>query len=224
MVYIYMRQVPNLENLVSQKNTILSFAHQKAIDIEQEVVEYARKDLIIDEREEFETFLKSLDDGAYTLLVSSLGVLSTRIDELVKIFNCVLSHDVDLWICDEDILVNAKSSMKVVFPLLEKQRNKPKLDLPMGRPKGSKSSSKFDPYHNQILALLSENKNVSHIARTLNVSRSSLKDYIISRDLKNLAESIGAVVEHLEEKDVDNIIVMCPFEVDALEKEKMKEL
>lgn len=224
MVYSYMRQVPNIDNLVLQKNTILAFAHQKSIDIEQEVVEYARKDLVIDERAEFETFLRSLDDGAYTVIVSSLEVLSTRIDELVKIFNCVLSHDVDLWICDEDTLINAQAHMKVVFPLLEKQRNQPEKSVAMGRPKGSKSSSKFDQYHHQILTLLSQKKNVSYIARELEVSRSSLKDYIVSRDLKNLAKSIGTAVINLEEKDTDNIIVMCPFEMDALAKEEMEQV
>ncbi|NOR56042.1 MAG: hypothetical protein GQ531_07515, partial [Sulfurovum sp.] len=46
MVYAYMRQVPNFENLVSQKSHILTFAQQKGIDIHQEVIEYAKKDLL----------------------------------------------------------------------------------------------------------------------------------------------------------------------------------
>ena len=43
MVYAYMRQVPNFDNLVEQKNVIIAFSHLKDIDIEQEVVEYAIK-------------------------------------------------------------------------------------------------------------------------------------------------------------------------------------
>ncbi len=221
MVYAYMRQVPALENLVSQKHDILTFAHHKSIDITQEVVEYATKDLIIDERKDFETFLKSLDDGDYTVLVSTLSVLSTRVDELVKVINCMLSHDVDLWVCDENLCINANTHMKEIFPLLEKQRKQPSKERQIGRPKGSKSSSKFDIYHSEIMTMLAQKQSVSAIARALGVSRSSLKDYIESRELKSLVESIGSAVEKLEDKEVDNIVVICPFEADALAHKKV---
>jgi len=220
MVYAYMRQIPVLENLVTQKNEILAFSHHKNIDIEQEVVEYATKDLIIDERKEFEKFLKSLGEGSYTVVVSSLAVLSTRIDELVKVINCMLSHEVDLWVCDANLLINAQSHMTTVFPLLEEQRKMPSTSTQIGRPKGSKSSSKFDIYHGEIMTMLSQKQSVSAIARQLEVSRSSLKDYIESRRLKSLVESIGNAVETLEDKEVDNIVLICPFERDALHQKR----
>jgi len=221
MIYAYIRQIPNLKNLVMQKNDILAFAHQKNIDITQEVVEYATRDLVIEERKEFEKFLKSLNQGEYTVVVSTLSTLSTRVDELVKIINCVLSHNIDLWICDSNVLINRKSSMVDIFPLLEQQRNIPKEKGLIGRPKGSKSSSKFDMYHNEIMTMLSQKKNVSAIARALNVSRSSLKDYIQSRDLKGLVEGIGNSVEVFGDKEVDNIVLICPFEVNELDEKKV---
>ena len=220
MVYAYMRQIPTLENLVTQKNEILAFSHQKNIDVAQEVVEYATKDLLIDERKEFENFLKSLGDGKYTVIVSSLAVLSTRVDELVKVINCMLSHDVDLWVCDANLLINKESHMTKVFPLLEEQRKIPNESTQIGRPKGSKSSSKFDIYHGEIMTMLAQKQSVSAIARTLEVSRSSLKDYIESRRLKSLVESIGNAVETLEDKEVDNIVLICPFERDELYKQR----
>ena len=220
MVYAYMRQIPILENLVTQKNEILTFSHQKNIDVTQEVVEYATKDLLIDERKEFETFLKSLDGGKHTVLVPSLSVLSTRVDELVKVINCMLSHDVDLWVCDAYLLINAKSSMLRVFPLLEAQRKLPSTSTQIGRPKGSKSSSKFDVYHSEIMTMLAQRQSVSAIARNLEVSRSSLKDYIESRRLKSLVESIGNAVETLEDKEVDNIVLICPFAKDELDEKR----
>jgi len=215
MVYAYMRQIPNLDNLVTQKNDILAFSHQKNIDVTQEVVEYATKDLLIDERKEFEKFLKSLVEGHYTVVVSSLAVLSTRVDELVKVINCMLSHDVDLWVCDANLLINAQSPMTKVFPLLEEQRKIPSESTQIGRPKGSKSSSKFDVYHGEIMTMLAQKESVSAIARMLEVSRSSLKDYIESRGLKTLVASIGHAVSGLEDKEVDNIVLICPFERDA---------
>ena len=216
MVYAYMRQVPNLENLIAQKNTILTFSYQQNIDITQEVVEYATKDLLIDARKEFETFLKSLGEGEHTVFVSSLSVLSTRVDELVKIINCMLSHAVDLWVCDVNLCINKDTQMTEVFPLLETQRKTPKEGTQIGRPKGSKSSSKFDVYHGEIMSMLAQKQSVSAIARQLEVSRSSLKDYIESRGLKTLVASIGKVAEGFEDKEVDNIVLICPFERDAL--------
>jgi len=220
MVYAYMRQVPNLENLVTQKNEVLIFSHKVGLEATKEVVEYATKDLPIEERKEFESFLKSLANGKYTVIVSSLAVLSTRVDELIKIINCMLSHEVELWVCGANLLINKDTKMVNIFPLLEEQRKTPKIITQIGRPKGSKSSSKFDVYHTEIMSMLVQNKNVSAIARSLEVSRSSLKDYIQSRGLKGLAASIGKAVETLEDKEADNIVLICPFEADALRNKK----
>jgi len=220
MVYAYIRQVPNMKNIIAQKSEILTFSYQKDIVISQEVVEYATKDLLIDERKEFETFLKSLEEGDHTVLVSSISVLSSRVDELVKVINCMLSHNVELWICDVGLLINKESKMTEVFPVLEAQRKEPNEVTQIGRPKGSKSSSKFDIYHSEIMTMLAQKQSVSAIARQLEVSRSSLKDYIISRDLKSLVSSIGKAAQGLEDKEVDNIVLICPFEAEALELKK----
>ncbi len=58
----------------------------------------------------------------------------------------------------------------------------------MGRPKGRRSASKFDIFLSQILSMLKDGKSVSAIARELKVSRSSLKDYIDSRGLKQMLD------------------------------------
>lgn len=219
MVYAYMRQVPKLDQLVLQKQEIIAFSLQQGIDIDQDVVEYATKNLSIEERSDFETFLKSLDKGEHTVLVSSLAVLSTNIGELVKIINCILSHNVDLWVCNASLLINTKSSMCDVFPLLEKQRKKLKVkSIQIGRPKGSKSRSKFDIFHNKIITLLSEKENVSAIARILEVSRSSLKDYIKSRRLKELVDSVGILERGMQNKQMDNVVLICPFEAEGNQK------
>ena len=80
----------------------------------------------------------------------------------------------------------------------------------IGRPKGSKSSSKFDVYINDILSYIKEKKSVSEMARLLNVSRSSLKDYIESRELKQVAFGSLLLQEpaDAEEKVINTIT--CP--------------
>jgi len=223
MIYAYMRQVPNLENLVSQKQNILSFSHQEKLQINKEVVEYSTKNLLINQRNDFETFLKSLSSGEHTVIVSSLAILSTRVDELVKIIGCVLSHHVDLWVCSSNVLINRQSSMVDVFPLLEEQRVEPKdKSVQIGRPKGSKSGSKFDVFHSRIMELLSEKESVSAIARALEVSRSSLKDYIESRGLKELVNSIDISNQKIRDKNMDNIVLICPFELESQNKIEKK--
>ena len=211
--YSYRRQVPGFPTLATQQHAIIMFAQQKGLHIDKEVVEYATKNLLIDERVEFETFLRSMVDGN-TVIVSSLSILSNRADELIKVINCMLTHNVNLWIVSDDMLLNRETSMVEIFPLLNSLREDvSEKNTQIGRPKGSKSNSKFDVYHSEIISLLSEGNSVSAIARELEVSRSSLKDYIESRGIKELVEGAGKQVREAGKvNQMDNIILICPFE------------
>jgi len=220
MVYAYMRQVPGFPHLSAQQSDILSYALKKGLDIDKEVVEYATKNLDLDARDEFEAFLQTMQEG-YTVIVSSFYILSDKVEELIKVINCMLRHSVNLWIVDADLLMNKETNMVDIFPLLNSLRKEEKeKSNQIGRPKGSKSSSKFDVHQRNIISLLSEGMSVSAIARELDVSRSSLKDYIESRGIKELVE--GAWMEKAPSKDankMDNIVLICPFE----EARKVKE-
>jgi DNA invertase Pin-like site-specific DNA recombinase len=215
MVYSYSfrRQTPGFPSLVTQQHDILTFAKHKELTIDKEVVEYATKNLRIEEREEFETFLRSMVDGN-TVIVASLNILSDRADELIKVINCMLTHNVNLWIVSDNILLNKDTSMIEIFPLLNELRDEDgEKSTQIGRPKGSKSSSKFDVYHSQIIALMSEGMSVSAVARDLDVSRSSLKDYIESRGIKELVKGAWNQMQGgMDNKEMDNIILVCPFE------------
>ena len=221
MVYAYMRQVPGFPHLTTQQSDILSFAVRNELNIDKEVVEYATKNLLLDERKDFEEFLQSMQEG-YTVIVSSLFVLSDKVEELIKVINCMLSHSVNLWIVDSNMVMNKETSMVEIFPLLNELRQEEKEKTnQIGRPKGSKSSSKFDIYQREIISFLSQGMSVSAIARELKVSRSSLKDYIESRGIKELIE--GSWMEMNPSKDVkrmDNIVLICPFEKDREEKQR----
>ncbi|HEY9191226.1 MAG TPA: recombinase family protein [Sulfurovum sp.] len=226
MVYSYMRQVPGFPHLTTQQSAILSFAVRKELTIDKEVVEYATKNLPLDEREDFEAFLQTMQDG-YTVIISSLSILSDKVEELVKVINCMLSHNVNLWIVDSKLLMNKDTDMVDIFPLLNALRSEEKEKTKqLGRPKGSRSSSKFDVHQQEIIALLSEGMSVSAIARELDVSRSSLKDYIESRGIKDIIEG-GWMEINLdrEVKNMENIVLICPFEEAKKAKEqKAKEV
>ena len=221
MVYTFIRQAPHFPTLASQQNDIMAFTTQKGLHIDHEVVEYATKNLLIDEREDFEAFLQTMKDN-YTVVVASLSILSTRTEELVKVINCMLSHNVNLWIVDVNIVLNRESNMVEIFPLVDQLReDKKEKTQQIGRPKGSKSTSKFDVYHAEIVSLLSEGQSVSAIARELEVSRSSLKDYIESRGIKELVEGAGKQVREAGNvSQMDNVLLICPFEKEAQEKYK----
>ncbi|WP_373033231.1 recombinase family protein [Sulfurovum sp.] len=222
MVYGYMRQVPDFPNLTTQQSDILSFSLIKELTIDKEVVEYATKNLLLDEREEFEDFLQTMQDG-YTVIVSSLYILSDRVEELVKVINCMLSHNVNLWIVDKNMLMNKDTNMVDIFPLLNALRTEEKEKTNhIGRPKGSKSSSKFDIYQREIISHLSEGMSVSAISRKLNVSRSSLKDYIESRGIKELIEGSWIEMDQSRsDRSMENIVLICPFE-EARKAKKQK--
>jgi DNA invertase Pin-like site-specific DNA recombinase len=212
--------VPGFPHLAEQQRDILSFSLKEDLTIDKEVVEYATKNLLVDEREEFEEFLQSMQDGS-AVIVSSLFILSDRAEELIKVINCMLSHNVTLWIVDSDMKMNKETSMVDIFPLLNELRQEEKEKTnQIGRPKGSKSSSKFDVYRGEIISLLSEGESVSAIARELKVSRSSLKDYIESRGIKELVEGAWKQMRGPQSvRGMDNILLICPFE----EAKKIKE-
>jgi DNA invertase Pin-like site-specific DNA recombinase len=221
MVYAYMRQVPGFPHLSEQQSDILSFALRQDLDIDKEVVEYATKNLLLDERKDFEAFLQTMQEG-YTVIVSSLFVLSDKIEELIKVINCMLSHSVNLWIVDSNMLMNKETEMVEIFPLLDTLREEKKeKNNQIGRPKGSKSSSKFDIYQREIISFLRDGMNVSAIARELSVSRSSLKDYIESRGIRELVEGAWMELNPSEgARDMDNIVLICPFEKEREAKER----
>ncbi|HEC45461.1 MAG: hypothetical protein B6D54_00045 [Epsilonproteobacteria bacterium 4484_65] len=219
MTYAYLRQMPDNNNMSEQQRNILSFSLTQNIDIDKEVIEYSSKNHLIEERKKFEEFMHSLEEGN-TLVIDTLSVLSDRAEELIKIINCMLSRSIDLYIASSKTLLNKETTIVEIFPLLNDLREAQKAKSnQIGRPKGSRSSSKFDVYQPQIIALLKEGLNVSAIARELEVSRSSLKDYIESRGIRELVEGSWMEINQPQKiSGVDNTLLICPFEQEKQQK------
>jgi anionic cell wall polymer biosynthesis LytR-Cps2A-Psr (LCP) family protein len=89
----------------------------------------------------------------------------------------------------------------------------------IGRPKGSRSASKFDQFHDAIIKHLKAQKSVSEMSRIFGVSRSSLKDYIESRELKEVAS--GGYKMNLPENGAAHVIntIKCPVNGSEYPKE-----
>ena len=185
---------------------------------DKEVVEYANKNRPIEERQQFESFMKSLEKGD-CIVTETLPILSDYVEELVKVINCMLSHEVDLYVAASKTVVKKETALVDVFPLLNDLREAQKAKTgQIGRPKGSRSSSKFDAYQSQIISLLKKGMSVSAIARELEASRSSVKDYIESRGIRELVE--GSWMEINQPKQpvgVNNTLLICSFEKEKKE-------
>jgi DNA invertase Pin-like site-specific DNA recombinase len=219
MNYAYLRQMPDNNNMSEQQRNILSFSLAQNLEIDKEVIEYSSKNHLIEDREKFEEFMHSLEEGS-SLIVDTLSVLSNRAEELIKIINCMLSRSIDLYIASSKTRINKETTLVEIFPLLNDLREAQKAKSnQIGRPKGSRSSSKFDIYQPQIISFLKEGMNVSAIARELSVSRSSLKDYIESRGIRELVEGSWMEINQPQKNaGVDNTILVCPFEVEKQER------
>jgi DNA invertase Pin-like site-specific DNA recombinase len=213
MTYAYLRQMPDNANLSDQQRNILSFSLTQGMEIDKEVIEYSTKNHPIEERKQFEEFLQSMSDGD-SLVVDTLPVLSDKAEELIKVINCMLRHNIELYIASLHLHVGKETPIVKLFPLLNDLREAQKArSNQIGRPKGSRSSSKFDIYQAQIISMLREGMNVSAIARELGVSRSSLKDYIESRGIRELVEGSWMEIDtHKQIPGVDNTVLICPFE------------
>ncbi|UFH59332.1 recombinase family protein [Sulfurovum mangrovi] len=220
MVYGYIRQLHGLSSLSDQQRDILSFSLANDIQIDKEVVEYSNRPLKIEERKEFEEFLRSLREGDM-IVISSLSVLSQRTEELIKLINCSLSKEVTLYVVNPKRLIDKTSKILDLFPLLNDLREaEVSKSTQIGRPKGSRSSSKFDKFKVQIMDHLKEGMSVSAIARELEVSRSSLKDYIESRNLRELVEGSWVEVNRPDGmQEGEDRVLICPFEKHKLKDE-----
>jgi len=223
MTYAYLRQMPDNANLSDQQRNILSFSLTQGMEIDKEVIEYSTKNHPIEERKQFEEFLHSVSDGD-TLIVDTLSVLSDKAEEMIKVFNCMLSRDIELYVASQHLHITKSTPIVKIFPLLNDLREAQKArSNQIGRPKGSRSSSKFDIYQAQIISLLRGGMNVSAIARELGVSRSSLKDYIESRGIRELVEGSWVEINSPEQvPGVDNTVLICPFEQEREAQEKQQ--
>ena len=179
-------------SISNQQAFILSYAKENGIAIEVTELDNSSYSSSLEEREPFLDLLRSLNPDD-TILVYNLYSLSKKVGELTKIFDCIFKHNINVHICYENIVINKDTSASFMMGMLSSVReaNKTSQNISIGRPKGSFSKSKFDVYKQEIVKMLEESLSVSEIAKRLGVSRSSLKDYINSRSLKEIANLQG---------------------------------
>ncbi len=187
MTLAYIRPDKNFDAAGEQLQHINSYAISNNLTIDDEFIDYTSQNKLLHERINVTDYFQSKSKS--TLIIYDVWVLSTNVQDLVQMFSCLLKHEFSVHFIKQSVIMTRQSNVMLVLGLIDQFRqileNESKRVI--GRPKGSKSNSKFDKHIGEILTHIKENKSVSEIARTLGVSRSSLKDYIESRELKQVA-------------------------------------
>jgi predicted DNA-binding protein YlxM (UPF0122 family) len=178
-------------NVLQQQKHIFRYAHQNSLRIDSTEIDNSGSHDKLESKNELKGFLRSLDDND-SILIFSLSTLSSNIEETIKIFNCLFERTISVHITNINLKVTKNTNAVDIFSLLLKEHDDLsdiKKTATQGRPKGRMSKSKFDIYRLEIIDYLEKDFSVNEMAKILDVSRSSLKDYINSRGLKDLVKN-----------------------------------
>ncbi len=210
MVLAYIRPDKNFALAHEQLQHINSYAIANDLIIDDEFIDHTSQNKRLDQRGEVTHYFQSRKHA--TLLVYDVWVLSTNMEDLIQIFSCLMKNEFQVHFVKQSVMISQKSPIMLVLGLMDQLRQKLQNDAKrsIGRPKGSRSSSKFDKYVQEIIQYIKEGKSVSEMARLLEVSRSSLKDYIESRELRQVA--FGSLVHETPKDAEDKVIseIACP--------------
>jgi DNA invertase Pin-like site-specific DNA recombinase len=210
MTVAYIRPDKLFDAAHDQLQLINSYAIAKNIVIDDEFIDQTSQNKRLAQRSHVTTYFQNRPNS--TLLVYDVWVLSTNMEDLIQMFNCLFKNNYNIHFIKQSVIISRQSSATLTLGLIDQLRQHMQNESKkvIGRPKGSRSSSKFDKYINEIIAYIKEQKSVSEMARLLGVSRSSLKDYIESRELKQVA--LGSLLpkepEDAEAHLIENIV--CP--------------
>ncbi len=218
MTVSYIRPDKDFDNVYEQLKLINAYSDQMKLPINKELIDQLSQNKRINDRNNVVELFRSL--RADTLLIYDVWVLSVNIEDVVQVMSCLLKNGNTIHCVKQGIIINAQSDIMVVLGLIDQLRQMVQNDdkKGIGRPRGSKSVSKFDLKLDQIISLLKQGNSVSEIARQMKVSRSSLKDYVESRELKAL---VGGVVLSNNESDARAIMIetiQCPS-IEPIKKE-----
>lgn len=210
MTIAYIRPDKHFDAAHDQLQVINSYAISHNLVIDDEFIDQISQNKRLENRNHVTSFFQKRPNS--TLLVYDVWVLSTNMEDLIQMFSCLFTKHYSVHFIKQSVIVSSQSSVMLVLGLIDQLRQKMQNESKkmIGRPKGSRSNSKFDKYINEIIVYIKEKKSVSEMARLLNVSRSSLKDYIESRELKQVA--FGSLLPKSPENAEQTVIntLVCP--------------
>ena len=143
MVVSYIRADKNFENVIEQLKLIGAYCDREHLVVDKEMIDQTFQNKRIVERDEVVNLFRSLHND--TLLVYDTWVLSVNIEDIIQMMSCLLRNGIQIHFVKSGIVIDRQSDTMVVLGLIDQLRqtiqNEEKKEV--GRPKGSKSSSKF---------------------------------------------------------------------------------
>ncbi len=209
-------------DVIAQQKHIFRYANQNEMKIDSTEIDNSAENEKLESRNELKGFLRSLDYND-SVLIYSLSTFSNKLEEQIKLFNCLFERSISVHITNINLKVTKDIKAFEIFSMLLKENDgffNIKKTTVQGRPKGRMSKSKFDVYRLEIIRYLEEKYSVLEISRILNVSRSSLKDYINSRGLKDLVETRKKL---LQKKDFKKQTSSASQQCNLIKKEGKKQ-
>lgn len=184
MNYLVIRINQKDKNSVNEELLLRRYAAENNIQIDDVFYDDSLQKDELPMRKTFLSFLKNLtkDDK---IIVTSLETLGWRVGELVQILAKIFEQKAEvLCTTDNERLHPCMQASTLITKLGRVRAKNIKMGRSkLGRPEGSRSKSKYDLYLPQIIEFLKTSRNISALARELDISRTSLKDYIASRGL-----------------------------------------
>ncbi|MDX1294673.1 MAG: recombinase family protein [Sulfurimonadaceae bacterium] len=221
MTVSYIRPDKIFDGAYEQLKLVNAYIEQQGITVDREFIDQVSQNKRLSERDEVVSLFRPLRDGV--VIVYDVWVLSSVIEDLVQMLSCLLKNGMQVHFVKPSVVIDRDSDTMVVLGLIDQLRQTLQQDekKAIGRPKGSRSASKFDQYHDDIIEYLRARKSVSEMARIFGVSRSSLKDYIESRELKEVA--FGGYRMDVPVNGAANVIetIKCPDGGEESEKESV---
>ena len=215
MIVPYIRQDKIFDAAQEQLKSINAYAISNNLVIDEEFIDQISQNKRLTDRSHVTQYFQTQDID--TLLIYDVWVLSTNMEDIIEMFSCIIKNKFKVHFVKQAVTVTDQSSVMLILGLIDQLRqvlqDEPKKVI--GRPKGSKSSSKFDKHINEIIKYIQAKKSVSEISRLLEVSRSSLKDYIESRELKQVA--LGSLKQDSPQDAEDKVIstIICPNTIET---------
>ena len=195
----YLRVSTNKQELENQKLEILKYAQKEGLKIDtfMELQISSRKTT---KARQIDSLLEALKEED-TLIVSELSRLGRSVGQIIQIVDMLIKKKIKFIAIKQGMVINGKSDIQTkvmvtmfgLFAEIERDlisertkaglaaaRAKGKL---LGRPKGTLGKSKLDGKEEEIKGFLAKGVNKTAIAKILEVSRTALHSFIVSRKL-----------------------------------------
>ena len=92
-------------HITIQQKQIFKYAHHHDIKIDTTEIENSDPSLDLEERKEFKGFLRSLSHDDH-ILIFDLSTFSNNVEELVKIFECLLTRSISIHIAEPNVCID----------------------------------------------------------------------------------------------------------------------